>query len=119
MQNVSKDIHPRSREGSLPLELSNPPHLLPANEVVQQLQTDPDNGLSNEEAQSRLTKFGLNELLGGGGVNAGQILMRQVLNAMVLVSTHSTELLLPAVTNLLSVGSYHGHGSNLCNQIMD
>lgn len=85
MQNVSKDIHPRSREGSLPLELSNPAHLLPANEVVQQLQTDPDNGLSNEEAQSRLTKFGLNELLGGGGVNAGQILMRQVFNAMVLV----------------------------------
>lgn len=69
----------------MPLELSNPPHLLPAHEVAQQLQTDPDNGLSDEEAKSRLTQFGLNELLGGGGVNPGQILMRQVFNAMVLV----------------------------------
>jgi len=119
MQNGVEDIHPRSRQGSVPLVLSNPPHLLPADEVAQLLQTDTDNGLSDEEAKSRLTKFGLNELLGGGGVNAGQILMRQVFNAMVLVRTHSTELLLYAVTNLLLVGSYHGHGSNFCNQIMD
>ncbi|KAF8429556.1 sodium transport ATPase [Tirmania nivea] len=85
MQNGVEDIHPRSREGSMPLELSNPPHLLPADEVARQLQTDPDNGLSDEEAKSRLTKFGLNELLGGGGVSASQILMRQIFNAMVLV----------------------------------
>ena len=118
MQNGVEDIHPRSREGSVPLELSNPPHLLSADEVVQQLQTDSDNGLSEEEAKSRLTKFGPNELMGGGGVNAGQILMRQVFNAMVLVSTHPAELLLHVVTNLLPVGFDYGHGSNFCNQIM-
>lgn len=85
MQNGVEDLHPRSREGPVPLELSNPPHLLSADEVAQQLQTDPDNGLSDEEAKSRLTKFGLNELLGGGGVSATRILMKQIFNAMVLV----------------------------------
>jgi len=91
MQDGVKDLHPRSREGPVPLQLSNPPHLLSADEVALQLQTDPDNGLSDEAAKSRLTQFGLNELLGGGGVSAGRILMKQIFNAMVLVSTYTTE----------------------------
>ena len=86
MQNGVEDLHPRSGQGPVPLELSNSPHLLSADEVAQQLQTDPDNGLSDEEAQSRLTKFGLNELLGGDGVSIGRILAGQIFNAMTLVS---------------------------------
>ncbi|KAF8456034.1 hypothetical protein BDZ91DRAFT_701772 [Kalaharituber pfeilii] len=85
MQNGVEDLHPRGREGSMPLELSQLPHLLTADEVAQQLQTDPDNGLSDDEARTRLTKFGLNELAGGGGVSILRILMRQIFNAMVLV----------------------------------
>lgn len=118
MQNGGEDIHSRGREGPVPLELSNPPHLLSANEVTQQLHTDPENGLSDEEAKSRLTLAGPNELLGGGGVSIGRILMGQIFNAMALVSTHSTAFFLHKATNLFSVGSYHGHGSNFCNQIM-
>lgn len=67
-------------------ELKAEPYLLTADEVASQLATDPDNGLSEQEAQSRLAKFGLNELQGGGGVSAGRILMKQIFNAMVLVS---------------------------------
>jgi len=83
MHNGVENMDPRSSEG--PLLLTCSPHLLSADEVAQQLHTDPDNGLSDEEAKSRLTKSGLNELLGGGGVSASRILMKQIFNAMVLV----------------------------------
>ena len=86
MQNGAEDIYPRSSEGSMLNQLSRAPHFLSANEVAHQLQTDSDNGLSDEEAKSRLTTIGLNELQGGGGVSAGRILAKQIFNAMSLVS---------------------------------
>lgn len=67
------------------LVLSSPAYLLTAEEIVQQLATDTDNGLSEEEAQRRITKYGLNELEVGGGVSAFKILMGQIFNAMVLI----------------------------------
>lgn len=69
----------------MPFELSRLPYLLTADEVARELNTDPDSGLSEEEAKSRLTKAGLNELEGGGGVSAGRILAKQIFNAMVLI----------------------------------
>jgi Na+-exporting ATPase len=96
MQDDAKNIHPRSREGPMfqqqqqsspeHLVLSSPAYLLTAEEIVQQLATDTDNGLSEEEAQRRITKYGLNELEAGGGVSAFKILMGQIFNAMVLVT---------------------------------
>lgn len=85
MQNDAQDFHPRSREGPMLQQLSRPAYLLATGEIVQQLETDPENGLSDEEAQSRITKYGLNELEAGGGVSATRILMKQIFNAMVLV----------------------------------
>lgn len=85
MNNGVEDLHPRGREGPVPLELSRLPYLLTADEVARELNTDPDCGLTEEEAKSRLTKYGLNELEGGGGVSAGRILMKQIFNAMVLI----------------------------------
>lgn len=94
MQDDAKNIHPRSREGPVfqrqyspeHLSLSSPAYLLTAEEIVQQLATDTDNGLSEEEAQRRITKYGLNELEAGDGVSAFKILMGQIFNAMVLVT---------------------------------
>lgn len=85
MQNDVEDLHSRSREGSLPFETSKQPYLLSADEVARELQTDPDNGLSDHEAHSRMTRVGLNELEGDGGVSVGRILAKQIFNAMVLV----------------------------------
>ncbi|KAL7266004.1 P-type ATPase [Rhizina undulata] len=86
MQNGGKDLHPRSGQGSVHhLQLSSNAYLLNYHDVITQLKTDPDNGLSEEEAKSRLAQFGPNELAGGGGVSATRILMKQIFNAMVLV----------------------------------
>lgn len=88
MQNDAKAIYPRSGEGSVPNQLSRPPHFLSSDEVALQLQTDPENGLSAEEAKSRLAIFGPNELSKGAGVSAGRILAKQIFNAMSLVSAY-------------------------------
>src|SRR5690606_5400040 len=74
MQDVGKDLYSRSREGSMPqFEFETPPHFLSPEEVISQLQTDPEHGLSDKNAGTRLTLVGLNELSGGGGVSAGRI----------------------------------------------
>lgn len=85
MQNDAKDLHPRGCEGPM-LRLLAPAYLLAAEEVALQLATDPENGLSEDEAKSRLTKYGLNELEAGDRVSATKILMKQVFNAMALVN---------------------------------
>lgn len=86
MRNDSQDFHPRGREGSMLLELSTPAYLLTVGEIVLQLATNPENGLSEDEAKSRLTTYGLNELKSGVRVSATGILMKQIFNAMVLVN---------------------------------
>ena len=68
-------------------QLSRDAYLLTADEVLRELQTDPDSGLSEATAKSRLAESGLNELEVGGGVNPMRILMGQIFNAMVLVSS--------------------------------
>ncbi|PWW74004.1 hypothetical protein C7212DRAFT_214073 [Tuber magnatum] len=85
MQNDGEDIHSRSREGPMHNGLSNDPYLLSGDEVVRQLSTDPDDGLSDAEAAARMTKFGLNELDTGAGVSVVRILLGQLFNAMGLV----------------------------------
>ncbi|KAG0132683.1 hypothetical protein HOY82DRAFT_502144 [Tuber indicum] len=85
MQNDGKDIHSRSREGPVHNGLSNDPYLLSGDQVLRQLSTDPDDGLSDAEAGARMTKFGLNELDTGAGVSVVRILLRQLFNAMGLV----------------------------------
>ncbi|KAF8658396.1 hypothetical protein AX16_002004 [Volvariella volvacea WC 439] len=102
MQRDGQNIHTGSRQGSLqspdtlstnekPADpaalngLSRFPHLLTANQVIQELTTDPDNGLSQTEVQDRLKRFGLNELEGGGGVSPLRIFIGQIFNAMALV----------------------------------
>ena len=46
-------------------------------EVIEELQTDPAVGLSEEEARRRLEKYGPNELKEGEGINPWKILLSQ------------------------------------------
>lgn len=86
MQNDAQDLYSRGRERPLLQELSAPAYLLTPEEIVQQLATDTEDGLSEEEAKSRLTKYGLNELEAGDSVSVARILVGQIFNAMVLVN---------------------------------
>jgi len=91
MQHGSSDLHPGSRErplhpaGGTRPQLSRPAYLLSVGETLQQLDVDPDSGLTEDDAKARLQEAGLNELQGGGGVNPVRILAGQIFNAMVLV----------------------------------
>lgn len=66
--------------------LPKPAHALERDAVVESLGGNARSGLSGEEARSRLNEFGRNELDGGPGVQPVKILLRQVANAMILVS---------------------------------
>jgi Na+-exporting ATPase len=66
--------------------LSKPAHALPWKHVVDEINCNAEDGLTNSEAKSRLEKHGPNELGDDGGVQPGKILLRQVANAMTLVS---------------------------------
>ncbi|GAA5980884.1 hypothetical protein JCM10908_003901 [Rhodotorula pacifica] len=59
--------------------------LLTPAEAANRLSTSTDDGLSDNEAASRLQRDGPNELTGGGGVKWWSILVGQICNAMVLV----------------------------------
>ncbi len=66
--------------------LTKPAHALTFQEVIEETNCNPDDGLISSEAKSRLEKYGRNDLGDDGGVSAGKILLRQAANAMTLVS---------------------------------
>merc|ERR1711977_302559 len=65
--------------------LPKPAHALDGNAVVEGLGGNARDGLTKEEAQSRLNEYGRNELDEGPGVPPFKILLRQIANAMMLV----------------------------------
>ena len=66
--------------------LDAPAHSLAFEEVLKQLTSDPQSGLTEAEAERRTTEYGENALEEGGGVQPLQILIHQVANALTLVS---------------------------------
>ena len=66
--------------------ISKPPHVLPYDKVIQELQTDGDEGLSPQEAKARLEKYGRNEFGQAQSVQPLRIIGAQLANAMTLVS---------------------------------
>jgi Na+-exporting ATPase len=66
--------------------LSRPAHALPWKQVVDEIQCNAEDGLTTSDAKLRLEKHGQNDLGDDGGVQPGEILLRQVANAMTLVS---------------------------------
>lgn len=61
------------------------PFLLSIEEVCQQLGTNIESGLSSKKVKELQTAYPPNELEGGGSVEWYRILIKQLLNAMILV----------------------------------
>ncbi|KAJ5595399.1 uncharacterized protein N7459_001607 [Penicillium hispanicum] len=65
--------------------LSQPAHSLTFEDVINQLGTNSDDGLTSGDAHQRLDKYGENMLEGDEGVSLAKIVIRQIANAMMLV----------------------------------
>lgn len=68
--------------------LSQPAHCIAAGEVLTQLRSDAQGGLTDAEVSERQEIHGANALEGSGGAGPIRILMNQVLNALTMVSRH-------------------------------
>ena len=73
-------------DASFSQPLSQPAHSLPYETVLSELSTEADDGLSAAEAKRRLEEHGPNEIEGGEGVSFAKIVIKQIANAMMLVS---------------------------------
>lgn len=69
--------------------LSQPAHSLSYEDAIKQLGTNSDDGLTSAEVKQRLEKYGENMLEGDEGVSLAKIVIRQIANAMMLVSQHT------------------------------
>ncbi|KAI9148806.1 Sodium transport ATPase 5 [Paramyrothecium foliicola] len=65
--------------------ISRPAHALSAAQVAEELGTDTTTGLSQSDAATRLTEYGLNDLGKEKGINVMEILLAQIVNSMTLV----------------------------------
>lgn len=72
--------------GQANIPLSAPPHALSSEVFLVELEANISDGLSFDEAKTRLDKYGTNELDNGPGVQPVKILIRQMANAMILVN---------------------------------
>lgn len=61
------------------------PHTLDAQRVAHELRTDACNGLTSEDAASRLARDGQNAIKGAKGVSIWEIFLQQVANALTVV----------------------------------
>ncbi|KXS97826.1 hypothetical protein AC578_10538 [Pseudocercospora eumusae] len=75
-----EDLHGRGNQ-----PLSQPAHSLASKQVLDELNTASDDGLTSSEAKARFEQYGKNDLGDGGGVNPLKIFLAQVANAMTLV----------------------------------
>lgn len=89
--------------------LSKPAHALKHEEVIAEIKTNPDDGLTTAEATKRVEEYGRNEIGDQGGVNVTKILVRQIANAMILV-------LLLAMGVSFGIGSYVSPGHTRRNE---
>ncbi|KAA8910141.1 potassium/sodium efflux P-type ATPase [Sphaerosporella brunnea] len=64
---------------------SRPPYQLSWQQVVDELDTNIDNGLTTQQAEENLARYGENKLDGEGAISPWKILFKQVANAMILV----------------------------------
>jgi len=84
--NNNKYEEKASMAGQSNKPLSLPAHALKYEVVRQELDANLRDGLTNAESKARLEQYGRNELNDGPGVQPFKILIRQVANAMMLVS---------------------------------
>lgn len=79
------------RADQTPEYLSQPAHSLTFEDVLHELGSNSDDGLTSTEAKQRVEKYGENMLEGDEGVSFAKIVIRQVANAMMLVSQMPVE----------------------------
>jgi hypothetical protein len=73
--------------GQMPFTLDQPSYRLRPDEVARSLNTDFERGLSKQEANRRHDVVGDNALEGGHGVSIWKVFIRQVANALTLVTS--------------------------------
>lgn len=66
--------------------LSRPAHALSYSKVIEEIGCNGQDGLSPAEAKARHQEYGNNDLGEDAGVQPGKIFLRQIANAMTLVS---------------------------------
>ena len=71
--------------------LTQPAHSLASEAVLNQLGADLEEGLSCENAQERLEKYGANVLESDDGLPLLKIFIKQIANAMTMVSSLPSE----------------------------
>lgn len=86
MGNKKQESNESHVSGQSNKPISLPAHALPHNAVADELGADVQDGLTAADASSRLEEYGRNELDDGPGVQPAKILVRQIANAMMLVS---------------------------------
>lgn len=62
------------------------PFLLPVDDILKQLETNIETGLTSAQVKQYQERYGVNKLDGDGGVPWYALLMKQIANAMILVS---------------------------------
>lgn len=85
-QEKAKTKGSKSSDATSQSYLSQPAHSLSFDDVIQELRTNSDDGLTSSEAKGRIEKYGENMLEGDEGVSFAKIVIRQIANAMMLVS---------------------------------
>jgi Na+-exporting ATPase len=83
---ANKKIPEGHVSGQSNMVLSKPAHALTHEELVEELDANTTDGLTTEEAKRRLEEYGPNMFQDARGVKPWEILVRQVANAMMLVS---------------------------------
>ncbi|OQD86234.1 hypothetical protein PENANT_c008G10038 [Penicillium antarcticum] len=82
---MSQDRAEKGQGDQTQQPLSQPAHSLTYTDVISELGTDSDDGLTSGEVKLRLEKYGENMLEGDEGVSLAKIVIRQIANAMMLV----------------------------------
>jgi magnesium-transporting ATPase (P-type) len=79
-----------SKPSKAPQEYERHPFQLSVDDIINALQTNTDSGLTAAQASELCRKYGENKLEGEGTVKWYAVLLKQVSNAMILVSTASS-----------------------------
>lgn len=94
-------------------EFDKHPFLLPVDDVAKSLGTDVEKGLSSAAVAQLREKYPPNELDVGGAISWYTIFLRQLCNAMILVSRNSDRSFLQTLLANWMPGPLLRHGSQL------
>lgn len=75
----------KNNDKKLDIEEETPFHTLTVDQVVEHYSTNTFEGLTTQEATSRLKTYGINELQGNDGIKWYKVLWRQVANTLVVI----------------------------------